>query len=56
MRFVFPVDNITYVKGCDIVGGVKSDITIMVLGEGEFMSGEAHSRARLGLPGVQQAL
>jgi beta-glucosidase len=33
-----------------------ADITIMVLGEGEYMSGEAHSRAYLDLPGRQQEL
>jgi beta-glucosidase len=54
--------------GCDLVGheppdleaaitaAQTADIAILVLGEGEFMSGEAHSRAYLDLPGHQQAL
>ena len=33
-----------------------SDVAVLVLGEGEYMSGEAHSRAYLGLPGHQQSL
>lgn len=34
----------------------KSDVVIMVLGEHGFQSGEARSRASLGLPGLQQEL
>ncbi|RZS99472.1 beta-glucosidase BglX [Aquimarina brevivitae] len=34
----------------------KNDVVIMVLGEVGFQSGEARSRANLGLPGVQQQL
>jgi beta-glucosidase len=34
----------------------KSDLVVLVLGETEAMSGEAHSRATLGLPGKQQML
>ncbi len=34
----------------------KADVVIFVLGEDRNMSGEAHSRAHLGLPGSQQAL
>ena len=34
----------------------KSDIVVMVLGEHGLQSGEARSRAHLGLPGVQQEL
>jgi beta-glucosidase len=34
----------------------EADVVIMVLGESAAMSGEAHSRAYLGLPGQQQAL
>lgn len=33
-----------------------SDVTIAVLGETADLSGEAHSRAHLGLPGAQQSL
>ncbi len=33
-----------------------ADVIILVLGEGAGMSGEAHSRAHLGLPGRQQEL
>jgi len=34
----------------------KSDTVIMVLGEESFMSGEAHSRANIDLPGQQEEL
>src|SRR5690606_7352926 len=34
----------------------KADVVVMVLGEHGFQSGEARSRADLGLPGVQQEL
>ncbi|WP_442266081.1 beta-glucosidase BglX [Tenacibaculum sp. ZS6-P6] len=34
----------------------KADVVVMVLGEVGFQSGEARSRANLGLPGVQQEL
>ncbi len=44
----------------DIEGAVKAaraaDVAVLVLGESAMMSGEAHSRAYLGLPGKQQAL
>src|SRR5262249_44534318 len=33
-----------------------ADVVIAVLGEGEALSGEAHSRAHIGLPGRQQEL
>ena len=34
----------------------KSDAVVLVLGEESFMSGEAHSRANIDLPGEQEAL
>ena len=34
----------------------RSDAVIMVVGEESFMSGEAHSRAEIGLPGIQEQL
>ena len=34
----------------------EADVVILVLGEGAAMSGEAHSRVHLGLPGRQQEL
>ena len=61
-------DRFTHVSGCSISGNEPSDfsravaaareadVVIMVLGESADMSGEAHSRARLGLPGRQQEL
>ena len=61
-------EDLTYVQGClvqedepaDIFKAVaeanKADIIIAVLGESADMSGEAHSRAHLGLPGRQQEL
>jgi beta-glucosidase len=57
-----------YVQGCAIVGDEvdqiaeavqaahKADVAVLVLGESERMSGEARSRAYLGLPGRQQEL
>ncbi|MBE2224608.1 MAG: glycoside hydrolase family 3 C-terminal domain-containing protein, partial [Anaerolineae bacterium] len=68
LQQVLPDADIVHVVGCDLEGKIEpdvatavsaanaSDITIMVLGEGEFMSGEAHSRAYLDLPGRQQEL
>jgi beta-glucosidase len=59
---------VTHLRGCDLEGREEpdlegaaraaraADVAILVLGEGEHMSGEAHSRAYLGLPGHQQAL
>jgi beta-glucosidase len=61
-------DTITYVRGCPISGDNSvdipaavgaagtADVVILVVGEGADMSGEAHSRAHLGLPGRQQEL
>jgi beta-glucosidase len=44
----------------DIAGAVaaaeQADVVLLVVGEGADMSGEAHSRTELGLPGRQQAL
>ena len=69
LRAVLPATTeIKCVQGCDLEGAQKPDfdaaiaaakdaeVVILVLGEGEHMSGEAHSRAYLGLPGHQQAL
>ncbi len=59
---------LTHVKGCaiegdedlDIAGAVRAaqhaQAAVLVLGESAMMSGEAHSRAHLGLPGRQQEL
>lgn len=60
--------NITYSKGCDIMGtdtsgfveavnaAKNSDIAIIVVGEDRGMSGEAGSKVDLDLPGVQEKL
>ena len=60
--------RILYAKGCEIDGNStggfaealdaarKADVVIAVLGEASSMSGEAASRATLGLPGVQEQL
>ena len=60
--------SLVHVSGCPIVGdgpdnilpaiedARSADIIIAVLGESADMSGEAHSRAYLGLPGRQQEL
>lgn len=59
---------LTTVKGCEaegeIAGGVQTavaaaqsaDVVVMVVGEGERMSGEAQSRVDIGLPDPQRAL
>ncbi|MBN1261975.1 MAG: beta-glucosidase BglX [Anaerolineae bacterium] len=68
LQAVLP-ENITllHVPGCEIEGGdvdfdravsaaLAADVVVMVLGESLMMSGEAHSRAHLDLPGRQQEL
>lgn len=67
-RYLGPEVKINYAKGCDIDtddrSGIKeavaqarkSDAVVLVVGESGDMSGEAHSRAYLGLPGVQTDL
>jgi beta-glucosidase len=68
IRNFLPDSMITFVEGCpldgaepaDFSGAVAAardaDVVILVMGEGAAMSGEAHSRAHLGLPGSQQEL
>jgi len=60
--------KINYVKGCGILDSSeagfndalyavkKSDVAILVVGESRDMSGEAASRTKLDLPGVQEEL
>lgn len=60
--------NVTYVKGCEVDGTDRSgfeaainaakqaDVVVIAVGEKAMMSGEAASRAEIGLPGVQQDL
>lgn len=59
---------LSYTQGCSIsgdgslyIGAVMAavrdaDVVVLVLGESAAMSGEAHSRSHLGLPGRQQEL
>ncbi|MFW6070248.1 MAG: glycoside hydrolase family 3 N-terminal domain-containing protein, partial [bacterium] len=68
LRAAWPEAEIEHVRGCDLDGDdepdldavraavARSEVVVLVLGEGEAMSGEAHSRAHLGLPGAQQQL
>jgi beta-glucosidase len=61
-------DDLVFDQGCSLEGtedaDVRSalaaaraaDVVVVVVGEGAGMSGEAHSRAHLGLPGRQQDL
>lgn len=61
-------DRLTVIKGSDIdapiVGGIDaavaaaraSDIVLLAVGEGQDMSGEAHSRTEIIVPAAQQAL
>jgi len=63
-----PADaNLIVEPGCSISGtetdfsaavkaAANADLVILAVGEAETMSGEAHSRAHLNLPGSQQAL
>jgi beta-glucosidase len=60
-----PRTTVRYARGCDCTGDRRegfaeaielaraSDVVVAVLGETRDMSGEAHSRADLGLPGSQ---
>ncbi len=60
--------RILYEKGCEIEGdnrsgfaraiaaARKADVVILAVGESASMSGEAHSRSDIGLPGVQPEL
>ena len=60
--------EILYARGCDAEGGdragfdeartiaEKADFVLLVVGEGKELSGEAHCRTNLQLPGMQQAL
>lgn len=61
-------DGVIHVPGCGVKAGETADIeaaveiaktadvVVLVVGESEDMSGEAHSRTKLGLPGRQQEL
>lgn len=60
--------KLLYAKGCEIEGSDKSgfaeainianqaDVVILSIGERRNMSGEAHSRSNIGIPGVQEDL
>lgn len=50
--------NTTDKSGFDaaVAAAQKADVAVLVLGEYSFQSGEARSRTKLGLPGVQQEL
>jgi len=68
VRAVRPGCDVTFVQGCEIAGqeddqiekaaraAREAEVAVLVLGESDRMSGEARSRAHLGLPGRQQAL
>lgn len=61
-------DSLVYARGCAVDAGEdqefqtaiaaaeKCDIVVLAIGESAGMSGEAHSRVHLGLPGRQQEL
>jgi len=67
-RKYLPEENIVLHQGCslagndalDIAGALEAaqqaDVVILAVGESREMSGEAHSRVHLGLPGRQQDL
>ncbi len=60
--------TVMYARGCDIEGtdrsgfaqavatAKKADVVVVAVGEAAYMSGEAASRTRLSLPGVQEEL
>jgi beta-glucosidase len=68
LRAVCPDCDVTYVQGCTVMGheidqiaeavqaAREAEVAVLVLGESDRMSGEARSRAYLGLLGQQQAL
>ncbi len=67
LRQVVPDAEIALAEGCHLYEdsenvvaaatiAAEADVAILVLGEGEFMSGEAHCRADISLPGHQQLL
>ena len=68
LQWVLPANSRLIVeKGCEIekdksdfsaalAAAKQADVVLLALGEADTMSGEAHSRATLGLPGSQQAL
>jgi beta-glucosidase len=68
MRAYVSDDQLIYAQGCPISDGEgvdipaavaaahAADVVVLVVGESADMSGEAHSRAHLGLPGHQQEL
>jgi beta-glucosidase len=68
MENVIGKDNLITETGCSLLGkepadfsaalaaAAKADVVILTIGEPTSMSGEAHSRAHLGLPGRQQEL
>lgn len=66
IRAIWP-GEIRHVQGCEIAGEAeeieaavqaaqRAEVAVLVLGESAAMSGEAHCRAHLGLPGKQEAL
>jgi len=67
-RAVSPKTKVTYARGAspdsDDASGLEeaervaraADVIVAVVGESEGMTGEAHSRSSLGLPGAQEAL
>ncbi|NMB89944.1 MAG: hypothetical protein GYA17_16420, partial [Chloroflexi bacterium] len=68
LRQALPAEGqVHFAPGCEIDGpqadipaaceaARAADVVVLALGESEGMSGEAHSRAHLGLPGRQQEL
>ena len=68
-KVVAPETKILYAKGCEpfgqcpdrlvqeaVVAASEADVVLLVMGENGFMSGEAKSRAYIGLPGQQTEL
>ncbi len=68
LRAALPPDaRLLHAQGCELDGPAadlsaalqaarQADVVVLAVGEADTMSGEAHSRAHLGLPGRQQEL
>lgn len=68
IKIYLPESAVEFVQGCSLYGNESedfseavaaarhADVIVLAVGEGADLSGEAHSRAHLGLPGRQQEL
>jgi beta-glucosidase len=64
----YPLSRVEIVRGCDFYGSDRSgfrealelarrsDVVVLAIGENQAQSGEAASRAHIGIPGIQEEL